>query len=194
MKIGIRKINIKNRIKSRTTAKLKRKVKSEFIPWYGKKGMGWVNDPHKALYNKIYNKTTISAEDALKFFTQDNRTDFIGFKDFYYNQDKETKRELKHLYVKLRKEHNKKQWEEIKEEFRKVKIACKETLCNIRTENPKKYYKNLIGFRLIGVTFVGLIFSCIFPVPVGVIFFPSMIIYLIVVLVKFNKINKKYKR
>lgn len=66
MKIGIRDINIKNRIRSRTTAKLKRRIKSSINPFYGKKGMGWINNPRKALYNKIYNKTTISAEDALK--------------------------------------------------------------------------------------------------------------------------------
>ncbi|WP_341457007.1 hypothetical protein [Clostridium liquoris] len=25
---------------------------------HGKKGMGWVKDPKKAAYNKVYNKTT----------------------------------------------------------------------------------------------------------------------------------------
>ena len=98
MKIGIRKINIKNRIKSRTTAKLKRKVKSSFIPWYGKKGMGWVNNPHKALYNKIYNKTTISIDDAIKFFTEEDSVDFKDFQAFYYEQNEYNKSQLKHLY------------------------------------------------------------------------------------------------
>ena len=59
MKIGIRKPNIKKRIKARTTGKLKRSIKKEITPFYGKKGAGWVKDPKKAAYNKIYKKTSI---------------------------------------------------------------------------------------------------------------------------------------
>ena len=194
MKIGIRKINIKNRIKSRTTAKLKRKVKKAFIPWYGKKGMGWINDPHKAMYNKIYNKTTISVEDSVKFFTGQDNMDFRSFVGWYNSQDYGTQQDLKPLMDEFRKQNNKKSWEQIKEEFRKVKIACKQTLNIIKTDTPNKYYKNCIAYRFLGVTLLGIILSLIFPVPVGIVFFPSMIIYLIVVLIKFNKINKKYKR
>lgn len=62
----IRKPNLKKRVKARTTGKLKRKVKSSINPFYGKKGMGWVRDPKKALYNKVYNKTTIKADDLFK--------------------------------------------------------------------------------------------------------------------------------
>lgn len=61
MKIGFRKPSIKKSIKARTTGKIKRQMKSAVNPTYGKKGMGWVNDPKKAAYNKIYNKTTVSA-------------------------------------------------------------------------------------------------------------------------------------
>ncbi len=194
MKLGIRKINLKNRIKSRTTAKLKRKAKKAFIPWYGKKGMGWINDPHKALYNKIYNKTTISVDDTVKLFTKGDSMDFRSFHEFYLNLDRESKKEFKHVFVKLRKEHNKKQLEEIKEVFRDVKVQCKKTLNIIKTNTPNKYYKNCIAYRFLGVTIIGSILSAIFPIPVGVIFFPSMLIYLIIILIKFNKINKKYKR
>ncbi|WP_275434825.1 hypothetical protein [Brevibacterium ravenspurgense] len=35
-------------------------------PLYGKKGMGWVNNPKKALYNKVYNKTSIGLGDILR--------------------------------------------------------------------------------------------------------------------------------
>lgn len=59
MKIGFRKPSLKKSLKARTTGKLKRKAKKMINPLYGKKGMGLVNDPKKALYNKIYNKTTI---------------------------------------------------------------------------------------------------------------------------------------
>lgn len=194
MKIGIRKFNLKKRIKARTTSKIKREVKKSFIPFYGKKGMGWINNPHKALYNKIYNKTTISVEDTVKLFTKGDSLDFRSFNEFYFNLDRQTKKEFKNVYNQIRKEHNKKQWEEIKEEFKDVKKACKETLNTIKTNTPAKYYKNLIAYRFLGTTISGIILSAIFPVPVGIIFFPSMLIYLIIVLIKFNKINKKYKR
>lgn len=60
MKVGVRKPSIKKSVKARTTAKVKRKVKKAVIPAYGKKGTGIIKDPKKAIYNKIYNKTTIS--------------------------------------------------------------------------------------------------------------------------------------
>ncbi len=59
MKIGFRTPNLKKRISARTTGALKRKVKSAVNPLYGKKGMGIINNPKKALYNKIYNKVTL---------------------------------------------------------------------------------------------------------------------------------------
>lgn len=66
MKIGIRKPSIKKSISARTTGKLKRSIKKKIFPWYGKKGVGMITNPKKALYNKIYNKTTISLKDLLK--------------------------------------------------------------------------------------------------------------------------------
>lgn len=61
MKIGVRKPSLKKSLKARTTAQVKRKVKASVNPLYGKKGMGWVNDPKKAAYNKVYNKTTVGS-------------------------------------------------------------------------------------------------------------------------------------
>lgn len=58
MKIGIRKPNLKKSIKARTTGALKRKVKSEINPLYGKKGIGLIKDPKRSINNKIYKKTT----------------------------------------------------------------------------------------------------------------------------------------
>lgn len=66
MKIGMRKPNLKKSLKARTTGKLKRKVKKSINPFYGKKGMGWINNPKKAMYNKVYNKTTFSWKDLFK--------------------------------------------------------------------------------------------------------------------------------
>lgn len=64
MKVGIRKPNIKKRIKARTTGKIKRKMKKSVNPLYGKKGMGYIKNPKRAVYNKVYHKTTI---DLFKF-------------------------------------------------------------------------------------------------------------------------------
>lgn len=58
MKIGFRTPSLKKSIKARTTGKLKRKVKRMVNPLYDKKGMGILH-PKRALYNKVYNKTTI---------------------------------------------------------------------------------------------------------------------------------------
>lgn len=59
MKIGPRKPNLKKRVRARTTAKWKRKIKGTINPFYGKKGMGWLRNPKKAMYNKVYNKTSL---------------------------------------------------------------------------------------------------------------------------------------
>jgi hypothetical protein len=66
MKIGIRKPSIKKSFKARTTGKAKRKIKKALIPGYGKKGMGWIKNPKKAVYNKIYKKTSFSIFDLFK--------------------------------------------------------------------------------------------------------------------------------
>ena len=66
MKFGMRKPSIKKSIKARTTGKLKRKAKKAIFPFYGRKGMGWIRDPEKRLYNKIYKKMTFSFWDLIK--------------------------------------------------------------------------------------------------------------------------------
>lgn len=66
MKIGFRTPSLKKSFKARTTSKYKRQLKSAIDPTYGKKGIGWFKKPKKALYNKIYNKTTRSIFDIFK--------------------------------------------------------------------------------------------------------------------------------
>jgi len=66
MKIGMRKPSLKKSIKARTTGKAKRAIKKAVIPGYGKKGTGWLKDPKKAAYNKVYKKTTFSIFDLFK--------------------------------------------------------------------------------------------------------------------------------
>lgn len=58
--------SIKKSIKARTTGKVKRAVKKAIIPEYGKKGSGWIKNPKKAAYNKVYNKTSFSIKDLFK--------------------------------------------------------------------------------------------------------------------------------
>lgn len=62
----MRKPSLKKSIKARTTGKAKRKLKKALIPGYGKKGTGWLKDPKKAAYNKVYKKTTFSIFDLFK--------------------------------------------------------------------------------------------------------------------------------
>lgn len=66
MKFGMRTPSLKRSISARTTGQLKRSVKRALIPGYGKKGMGWIKNPKKALYNKVYHKTTFSIFDLFK--------------------------------------------------------------------------------------------------------------------------------
>jgi len=66
MKFGMRKPSIKRSIKARTTGRLKRSVKKSVVPVYGKKGVGWLKDPKRAVYNKVYKKTTFGFWDLFK--------------------------------------------------------------------------------------------------------------------------------
>ena len=68
MKFGLRTPSLKKSFKARTTGRAKRAVKKTLIPGYGTKGMGWLNNPKKAAYNKMYHKTSFSIWDLFKFF------------------------------------------------------------------------------------------------------------------------------
>ncbi|MCY7155340.1 hypothetical protein MK543_05035 [Streptococcus gallolyticus subsp. gallolyticus] len=68
MKVGFRKPSFKKSLKARTTSKWKRQTKKAVIPGYGKKGTGWLKNPKKAAYNKVYHKTTFGLSDILKLF------------------------------------------------------------------------------------------------------------------------------
>ena len=66
MKFGMRTPSFKKSIKARTTVRAKRTVKKAVIPGYGKKGVGWIKNPKKAAYNKVYKKTSFSIFDLFK--------------------------------------------------------------------------------------------------------------------------------
>lgn len=53
--------SIKKSFKARTTGRMKRSMKRAINPTYGKKGMGWVKNPKRAMYNKVYNTCTVDA-------------------------------------------------------------------------------------------------------------------------------------
>lgn len=63
MKFGVRKPSLKKSLAARTS--LKRQIKQRAgikMP----KGYGWITDPEKYVYNKIYNRTTTSFWDLFK--------------------------------------------------------------------------------------------------------------------------------
>ena len=55
MKFGFRIPSLSKRIAARTS--LKRIVRHN-LGYKAPKGMGWITDPKKAMYNKVYNKTS----------------------------------------------------------------------------------------------------------------------------------------
>ena len=61
MKFGVRKPSVNKSISARTTGRLERASKRAINPSYGRKGSGFIKDPGRASYNKVYNKTSYSA-------------------------------------------------------------------------------------------------------------------------------------
>ena len=66
MKIGVRTPSLKKSFKARTTGRLNRTLKKSVNPLYGKKGMGYIKNPEKAIYNKVYHKVTVDPLKPLK--------------------------------------------------------------------------------------------------------------------------------
>lgn len=64
MRYGMRTPSWKKSLSARTTGRAKRAVKRAIIPGYGKRGMGWLH-PKRALYNRVYRRTTFSIFDLL---------------------------------------------------------------------------------------------------------------------------------
>ena len=66
MKFGMRTPSLRKSISARTTGRLKRSVKRQLIPGYGRKGMGVLRDPQRAAYNAVYRRTTFGLGDLFK--------------------------------------------------------------------------------------------------------------------------------
>lgn len=65
MKFGMRKPSIKKSIAARTS--VKRYIRHS-LGVKTPRGWGWITNPKKALYNKVYRKTSFSIFDIFKFF------------------------------------------------------------------------------------------------------------------------------
>ncbi len=66
MKFGMRTPSPRRSFKARTTGKWKMQAEKALIPGYGKKGMGWIRNPKKVAYNKIYREAAFSIWDLFK--------------------------------------------------------------------------------------------------------------------------------
>ncbi|MCR6547247.1 hypothetical protein [Dehalobacterium formicoaceticum] len=65
MKFGMRKPSIRKSIAARTS--VKRYIRHS-LGVKAPRGWGWITNPKKALYNKVYRKTTFSIFDIFKIF------------------------------------------------------------------------------------------------------------------------------
>lgn len=77
MKFGMRRPSLMRSVKARTTGRAKRAVKKALIPGYGRKGMGWIRNPKKAAYNKVYRKATFLCK--AEPFSKSERTSGLSF-------------------------------------------------------------------------------------------------------------------
>lgn len=94
MKIGVRTPSLKKSFKARTTGRINRTLKKSVNPLYGKKGMGYIKNPEKAIYNNVYHKVTVDPLKSLKNGSRNNtkRTapepELVGY-SFYKIETKE---------------------------------------------------------------------------------------------------------
>ena len=66
MKFGFRKPSIKKRIAARTSWK---RVVRHSLGLKAPRGWGWLTNPKKAAYNRVYNRTTVGCSVLLAGFT-----------------------------------------------------------------------------------------------------------------------------
>jgi hypothetical protein len=63
MKFGIRKPSLKRRIAARTSAK---RYLRHSLGLKAPRGWGWVTNPRKAAYNRVYNRTSVSVDTLVR--------------------------------------------------------------------------------------------------------------------------------
>jgi hypothetical protein len=67
MKIGVRKPSLNKRISARTSVK---RYARHSLGLKAPRGMGWITNPKKAMYNRMYYRSTVSSEKACKAILQ----------------------------------------------------------------------------------------------------------------------------
>jgi len=65
MKFGVRKPSLKKKLAARTS--FKRVVRHQ-LGFKAPKGYGWITNPKKAAYNRVYNKTSVGCSMLLVIF------------------------------------------------------------------------------------------------------------------------------
>lgn len=98
MKIGLRTPSLNKSFKTRTTGRAKRTLKRVVIPGYGKKGSGFIKNPKKAMYNKVYQKTTIDGLASVRNISSNQKTNTI--KKGATNVELQSKRNVPNIAIK----------------------------------------------------------------------------------------------
>lgn len=81
MKFGYRKPSLKKRIAARTS--VKRYIRHS-LGFKAPKGWGWITNPKKAAYNKIYNRTSKGCAISFFFITIISALLFVSFLKFLF--------------------------------------------------------------------------------------------------------------
>lgn len=76
MKIGMRTPSLKKSIMGMTTSQIKRDFIRRIDPTYGKKGVGFIKNPNKAVYNQVYSRTTFGGISGLKRGLKQSKTQY----------------------------------------------------------------------------------------------------------------------
>lgn len=74
MKIGLRTPSLEKSFKAKTTGHAKRAMKRAVIPAYGKKGTGFIKNPKKAMYNKIYQKVSVDGLASIRNVSSNSKS------------------------------------------------------------------------------------------------------------------------
>lgn len=144
MKFGMRKPSLKKSFKARTTSKYKRAFKRSVNPFYGKKGIGFIKNPKRTIYNKIYHKTTFGltsliyipkkskAKNKIKTTTKSDNYG-LNWKELIRNDDKECLKLYKDSIFK------------ISDEFPKGYKLYFKDLSHVEIQDNKIYFYDLTG-------------------------------------------------
>lgn len=185
MKFGMRKPSLSRSIKARTTGKIKRDLKKSINPFYGKSGVGLINDPKKSIYNKVYNKTTYGILDENpNRKVMDDITDDMDF-DYYESLSRMSIDDF------------------TEEELDSMSIEELSILYNANRISPKGYKAYGIAFKILAIIFaivLGLpgLFGGLFP-----LFIVAVICYFVFFKLgitfekegkKRDKLNKRMKK